>query len=117
AISRISDMLKAKDKFTVDDFKTMLMDTHSLMAKKVAPILVKLQPADPRAQQAAQMLGAWDANVSANSAAAAIYEVTVQDALSETFSDELGGDLFGEYLDSAGRTTWRAFELLLDKPD
>src|SRR5439155_7743574 len=59
-ISRIQEMLKDKDKLSVDDFKTMLMDTHSLMAKHVAPILANLKATNPGEQDALNLLKGWD---------------------------------------------------------
>jgi penicillin amidase len=116
-ISRILEMLKAKDKLSVDDFRAMITDTHSLMARKIAPLIAALKPSDARAQQAVKLLSTWDGNVTADSVAATIYEVTVQQALSETFSDDLGPDLFQEYLGGSGSSVLRAFDLLVDKPE
>ena len=83
-------MLKAKDKLSADDFASMLMDTHSEMAKTVAPYIAKLKPDDPKAQEAVKLLNGWDANLTADSAAAMVYELTVQNAYSQTYSDDLG---------------------------
>ena len=54
---------------------------------------------------------------SADSVPATIYEVTVQKALSQTFTDDLGPELFQEYLGGSGSSVLRTFELLIDKPD
>ncbi len=116
-ISRITEMLKAKDKLSVDDYKQMLMDTHSPMAKKMAPMLANLKPTDAKGQDAVKMLQGWDGNLSADSVPASIYKVTVQRAISETFYDDLGQDLFQEYAGSNSVAVNRSFELLLDRPD
>src|SRR5690242_8604098 len=50
-ITRIREMLTAKDKLSIDDFNTMLMDTHSILASQIAPVLAKLKPSDPKAQE------------------------------------------------------------------
>jgi penicillin G amidase len=116
-ISRILEMLKAKDKVSVDDFRVMLTDTHSLMARHIAPLIAALKPSDVRAQAAVKLLAGWDGDLTVDSVPATIYEVTVQKALSETFSDELGADLFAEYLGGNGSSVLQAFELLIDKPN
>ncbi len=117
-ISRILEMLKAKDKLSVGDFKTMLMDTNSLMARHVAPILAKLKPDPAQTVEitAVNLLKNWDGNISADSPAAAIYEVTIQNAISETLADDLGDNFYPEYLDSAGSEVLRSLESLVDKP-
>lgn len=116
-ISRIVEMLEAKEKLSPDDFKAMLMDTSSPLARKVAPLLAALKPQDTQAQEAVKLFNGWDGNLSAESAAAAVYEVTIQTAISETFSDDLGFGLFVEYAGSGGNTALRSLEVLLDKPD
>ena len=45
-------MLKAKDKLSVDDMKAMQLDTTSVLARKVAPIMAS-KVTDTRALQAA----------------------------------------------------------------
>lgn len=115
-ISRITELLKAKDKLSIDDFKNIQMDTSSELAKKVGDELAALKPTDAPTQQAAKMFQGWNGDLKPDSAAAAIYEVTAQKALSETYSDNLGLDLFGEYLDIEGSTVLQSFEQLLDKP-
>lgn len=116
-ITRIRQMLTAKDKLSTGDFEQMLMDTHSLMAQQVAPVLAKLKPTDAKAQEAVQALQGWDGNLSADSSAASIYEVTVQQALSETLSDDLGTDLFVEYLGGSGSDVLQAFSNLVAHPE
>jgi penicillin G amidase len=116
-ISRILEMLKAKDKLSIDDYKAMLVDTQSPVAKKIAPLLGKLQPEPGKAQEAVKQMQSWDGNVGADSVVAAIYEVTVQRAISETFGDDMGRELFEQYLGGAGASSLRSLELLLDSPD
>jgi penicillin amidase len=116
-ISRIREMLEAKEKLSADDFKAMLMDTQSPVARKVAPLLARMTSDDEGVKQAIEMFKGWDGDLKADSVTAAIYEVTYQEAMSETFSDDLTLPLYGEYLDIAGGTAIRTFELLLDSPD
>jgi penicillin amidase len=115
-VTRIVEMLKEKEKLSADDFKRMLMDTHSPLAKKLAPHLAGLSAQDEQTKAATQMFKEWDGDLKADSATAAIYGVFSQRVLSETFSDELGDDIFYEYLAVSG-SGLRSLELLLDKPD
>jgi penicillin amidase len=110
-------MLEAKEKVSIEDFKTMLLDTHSPLARKVAPHLARLKSENPSVQEAVKLFEGWDGNLSTESVAASIYEATVHTALSETLSDDLGLDLFVEYLGTGGSVVLRSFETLLDKPE
>lgn len=116
-ISEIVNTLKSKDKLSADDFKALLMDTKSPVATKMAPILANLKPTDPTAQQAVKALSGWDGNLTADSVPATIYEVTVQEALSQTLNDDLGINLLSEYMSTDGAEALRSLELMLDKPD
>jgi penicillin amidase len=116
-ISRIVEMLKAKDKIDAGYYKEMLMDTHSPVAKKVGPVLAGLKPAEASAQSAMQLFKGWDGDVRADSAAAGLYEVTLVNAISDTLRDDLGDDLFGNYLGTAAGPALRMVELMIDKPD
>jgi penicillin amidase len=114
-ISRIVEMLKAKEKLSVDDFKAMLMDTKSPLAKKFGTYLAALKPEGDREKQIVASFAGWDGDLSAESTQAAAYEFTMQRAISETFGDELGHTLLGEYVGIAGTTVERSLENLLDK--
>lgn len=123
-IDRILDMLKSKDKLSVSDMEAMQRDTTSLLAKQVLPMLTALKPADDQGAQAVQLLKAWDGNVTSDSAAAAIYEITYHQVLTRTFSDELGrtfnadtSNLFAQYLDSFRGEALLSVANLLDKPN
>ncbi|HEY6075024.1 MAG TPA: penicillin acylase family protein, partial [Anaerolineales bacterium] len=118
-IDRILEMLKAKDKLSADDFKAMQADTQSPLAKQVAPFIAGLKPpADqPEQQKMVDMFKGWDGNLKTDSVSAAIYEVFYQKVLSETLSDDLGTDLYAEYLSVEGWGAMQAVAQLLSKPD
>jgi penicillin amidase len=123
-IERIRELLMAKEKLSTDDFKAVLSDTTSLLAKRVLPAFTAIEPADARGQQAVDMLKAWDGNVRADSAAAAIYNITYHQVLTRTLSDELGRELsldepnlLTQYLDRYRGDALIAIADLLDKPD
>lgn len=89
-IDRIRELLTAKDKLGIADYQAILSDTTSVLAKQVAPVFAGAPVTDTRTLQAVDLLKNWDGNVRADSAAAAIYEVTYHQVLTRTFGDELG---------------------------
>lgn len=117
-INRIIEMIQAKEKLSVDDFRAMQADTHSALAVKIASVLAGLKPdgADEQVRQAIAMFRGWDGNIRADSATAAIYELTVNEAISQTLADELDPELFAQYLQVGGTTALRCLELLIDSP-
>jgi penicillin amidase len=116
-ILRITELLKAKEKLSVDDMKAIQLDTTSVLARKVAPIMASANITDTRARQAADLLKTWDGNMKVDSVAASIYEVSYHKLLTNTLSDELGTNLFLQYLDGMGGQALQSIEGLLDKPD
>ncbi|HEY0069198.1 MAG TPA: penicillin acylase family protein, partial [Chloroflexia bacterium] len=116
-IGRIREMLQAKDKLAIDDFKAMQFDTQSLLAKEIAPYIAALKPEDDRGKQVVESFKGWDGKLTTDSVNAAVYEVFLQRVLTDTLSDDLGRDLFINYLDSVGTESWLAMGDLLAKPD
>jgi penicillin amidase len=116
-ILRITEMLKAKEKVSVEDMRAMQFDTQSMLARKVAPIMASANITDTRARQAADLLKNWDGTMKADSTAAAIYEVSYHKLLTNTLGDELGTPLIFQYLDGMGGQALQTIEGLLDKPD
>jgi penicillin amidase len=68
-VNRITEVLRGKPKVTVEDMERLQHDEVSLPAREFVKMLPVFAPA---------MLRAWDGNLSANSAPAALYEVTVR---------------------------------------
>lgn len=116
-IQRITEMLKAKDKLSVEDMKAMQLDTTSALARKVAPIIAAVPVTDTRATQAVSLLKGWDGNMKADSVAASIYEVTYNKILTQTLGDELGSSLFLQYVDGMGGEALNTLENLMDNPN
>ncbi len=114
---RITQMLTAKDKLSVDDFKAMQMDTHDIVAQKFVSTIANLKSPDARTQQAIDLLKGWDGDTGRDSAAAALYEVAWTQVATNTFADELGPDLAAEYRDNAGRAEDQALYAILDQPN
>ncbi len=90
---RIEEMLGAGKKFTVEDFERMQQDVASLPARRFQAILRRWTP-EPGSREAksADLLLRWDANVTADSAAALVYEYWIAQLPRAIFGAELGPD-------------------------
>ncbi len=88
---RIIGLLKRKRGFTPDDFASIQLDTVSLHAEEMLPVLFShTRPKDAREQQAVAMLREWDRDARGDSAAAAIFQAWYYELLPAIVLDELG---------------------------
>lgn len=99
---RIADMLKAQEHHDIAGFETMLQDVFSIPGKKVAEILGELSPERmrPGVRHALHQLRIWDGRMTADSAAAAIYEAFRLRLLRNLLRPYLG-DLLDDYFGGA----------------
>jgi penicillin amidase len=72
---RIAELITQTEHHTMETFARIQMDTVSLTARDVVPLMTAIDPHDDRQKQALALLGEWDHDVRADSAAAAIFEV------------------------------------------
>lgn len=86
---RIKEMLTAGRKFTVSDFERMQQDVTSLPAKRFQAIVRSWDAPAGQKDVAKQILG-WNAVLSADSSAAAIYEAWITALPRAVFGPELG---------------------------
>jgi penicillin amidase len=70
---RIEEVLKSKDKFTLEDMKTLQQDYLSIPARELVPYLEDLHSSDPKAGKAIDMLTNWDYVMDEKSVEATIY--------------------------------------------
>jgi penicillin G amidase len=88
---RIVGLLKQKRGFTPDDFASIQLDTVSLHAEEILPVLFShIHPKDAREQQAVTMVREWDRDARGDSAAAAIFQAWYFELLPAILLDELG---------------------------
>ena len=71
---RIVERLAAKGDWTVEENCRLQLDVKSLPWRALKPILLALEPADPDAKIALELLRAWDGNLDADSPAATVFE-------------------------------------------
>ncbi|RAJ92284.1 penicillin amidase [Larkinella arboricola] len=71
--NRIAEVLKAKPKHSLTDFKTLQADYLSIPARRLVPLLNGLQASDEPVEWARQQLVAWDFKLEPGSITAAVY--------------------------------------------
>ena len=99
-IKRIREMLQAKEKLSIEDFKQMLDDHHSVQADEIKPLIMKtLAKAKLNAieKQAFEILQNWDNRYEENTVAPLIFEQTLIEFLRNIAKDEMGDKLFKEF--------------------
>jgi penicillin amidase len=100
---RIAELITATAKHDVDSFARIHMDTVSLPAMEIVPLLLQVEPAADRQKQALALLGEWDFNLAAGSAAAALYEVWCCRIAERILRPRLGDELYQHFF---GRRQW-----------
>ncbi len=100
-ISRITQLLKAKYKLSIQDMKAIQNDTFCPLASELTPKFLKVLKANPDQEgfsDAARILGNWDFAMAAHSPGASIFEVTFRRLMDNIFRDEMGDELYEQYL-------------------
>jgi penicillin G amidase len=100
-VTRVTQLLKSKEKLTVDDFKRIQHDTYCVLASELTPKFIEVlkRHAETKGfQQTREILAGWDFVMAKESAAACIYEMTFRKMMDNIFRDELGEKLFRKYL-------------------
>jgi penicillin amidase len=121
---RLAAAIARDGKVTVDDFGGIQRDVVSTPGKRFVAACkdLALQPNDPLEQRALALLLAWDGEVSAQSAGAAMYEATLLFAARRAFEPVMGTDLTNEMLGGmpsfvlapAGQLAGRFINLLIE---
>jgi penicillin amidase len=96
---RIVSLLAKKASPGVEDFRRMQMDTHSGQADRLLPLLLSRPFVDEKAREAVGILGAWDHELTAESAAAAVFEVFLVQLEKQLLAD-LGSEDFFLYVNA-----------------
>ena len=95
---RIIDDLLATPQLSIADYERIQADAYNVPAATLVPIFISAgNAAGGDAAQAAHLLQGWNDEMTTDSAAAAIYEVTVGTLLRETLEPVLGKNLYGIY--------------------
>ncbi|MBC7166658.1 penicillin acylase family protein [Phenylobacterium sp.] len=75
--TRIAEVLAADDSVTLADSMALQTDPTNATARQILPLLAGLSPRDAKVASAVALLRDWDGRASADSAAAALYEVWI----------------------------------------
>jgi penicillin amidase len=101
-IDRIREMLEAKEKLSIEDFKKMHSDFKSKHVERYLGDIVdrvrRIKDLNALEKQALQLLSAWDGVLSKESTAATIFESLYIVMVKNLVADELGESLYKEYL-------------------
>lgn len=97
-VRRIVEVLLADDGCTVESMARLQTDTRSISARETLPRLTQLSPRDEDERVALETLAAWDADMHADSAAAAIYHAWTRHVARRSLEPDLGADLIEHYL-------------------
>ena len=103
-ITRIRQLLTAKKKLSVEDFKRMHQDVYCVLASEMAPRMLQVLErrfSDKEAHKAKDILSKWDFIMAKDSVGACLFEVTYRKMMEHIFKDELGEALFQEYIKMA----------------
>ncbi len=101
---RVMQLLVAKPQHDVESFVAMQADVESLQMRALLPHLKKVQVEDPFAARLALQISQWDANMDATRAEPLIASAWLDELYRQLFGDELGDDLFDQFLAHRNRT-------------
>lgn len=100
-ITRIIELLEAKERLGVDDFKRMQADAYMVMAEQWVPKTVSALSSaalSERGRQALDILRDWDYRAAADQAGPAIFHVLLHQVMEHTFPERLGDSLYQYWL-------------------
>jgi penicillin amidase len=117
-INRIREMLTEKEKFGIDDFKTMITDQHSNYAAMLVPFILKLKNKLPEMNslesEAFDLLDSWDYEMRKDLVAPALFDFFRISFAKNLLGDELG-DLYSQLPGSV--IDYYIFRIITVSPD
>ena len=115
-IERITELLTSKKKQSVQDFMKYQMDVVSPYAKEVVSYILQafkdITVTDENLKSSLALLNDWDFNLDKLSQTPTIYLTTFKYLLKNTYEDEMGNDLFNQYIFMANVPYRNILELL-----
>jgi acyl-homoserine lactone acylase PvdQ len=110
---RITSLLAAMDRPGVRDFMRLQWDVHSVQAERIVPQVLAVPCRDPLAREAQGILSAWDRELGAGSAGAALYECFLCELDRALLCPLLGADLS---LYSSAKNGYSIDDVILGRP-
>ena len=119
-IIRIRELLKSKEKHSVNDFMNYQMDQVSPYAREIAVEIVNafsgINIKDRNLKLALELFKKWDGNIDRDNQAAAIYEVFLIQFFQNVFLDKMGASLYNDYVTMAN-IPYRSIIKLMANPN
>lgn len=112
---RITDLLRAKERLSVDDFKAIQADVYSIPEVALQKQVVALAPEGFLQQRAMDQVKSWDGRMTPENIGGTVLEVTYQQLLKNLFAGKMEPDLFQTYQGAADYNR-RAVLALLEQP-
>jgi len=103
--ARIVAMIEDRKMHSVDDVARMQADVRSAQVDALRQWLLRANAPDQRAGEAKARFGRWDGAVASDSAEAAFYEAWKAAATRRIFADEMGADIWRDYLQEPSWST------------
>ena len=101
-VMRIEEILKRKEKFSVEDFQSMQKDVVSPHARETVPFILRafegVSSTEDQVKTALTYLRNWDYALRKEDVASSIFNVFLQKLLYNIYHDEMGDELFNNYL-------------------
>ena len=113
---RIIDLLKAKDKLSIDDMKAIQGDVYSIPEVQLQKHVLALTPEGFLQQRAMEHVKTWDGRLTQENIGGAILEATYQRLVINLFAGAMGETLFKDYR-AANDIHRRVILGLLDQPN
>jgi penicillin amidase len=94
---RIAQRITERPKHDMSSFSGIQMDTVSLPARELLPLLLRTDPRTERHREALALLAGWNGDLAVDSAAAVVYEVWNAKIAEAVLLPRLGEDLYRHY--------------------
>jgi penicillin amidase len=94
---RIAERLNASDAHDIASMTAIQNDTVSLPGRATLPFLLSVEPEEADAKEALELLRGWDADMRAESAPAALFNVWSRHIAKRVLEPWIGADLFRHY--------------------
>ena len=119
-IERITELLQSKSKHSVEDYMKYQSDIYSPYAKTIVPYILsafeKVEVKDENLVESLQLLGEWNFEMDKYQQAPAIFLTFFDKLMKNIYLDEMGEDLFNQYVFLAN-VPYRNIIELLEKPN
>lgn len=119
-IERILELLNSKNIHSKEDFMEYQIDVYSPYAKKLVKYILDsfngIKIHDKNLQQSLELLSEWDFEMNSQSQAPAIYSVFFIELLKNTYYDEMGKELYNQFVFIAN-VPYRSIIQIIENPN